>query len=218
MSSPVPLRIWITSGPASVAIDAVRRITNFSTGELGTRLANRLADRGHRVVCFRGVGATAPGPLPPVQTIPFFGNRDLLDLLHSTLPEPDLLFHAAALADFEPIAVWADGHRIAHGTGKIRSETKRLLIEMRPAEKVLMQLREFFPHTRIFGWKYEVAGTRDAALALGNAQIATYGIDGCIVNGPAMGSELVLLRTGCAPEVFTDRNAFLEKLPDLLAL
>src|SRR5947209_3565355 len=39
----------VTAGPTYESLDEVRRLTNFSTGKLGSELANFLAARGHTV-------------------------------------------------------------------------------------------------------------------------------------------------------------------------
>ena len=51
-------RVVVTCGPSYEPIDEVRRLTNFSTGELGILLANALSSAGYDVLCFKGVGAT----------------------------------------------------------------------------------------------------------------------------------------------------------------
>src|SRR3989442_12116010 len=51
----VEMKIVITCGPSFEPIDDVRRITNFSTGELGILLANRLSRDGHDVTLFKGM-------------------------------------------------------------------------------------------------------------------------------------------------------------------
>ena len=56
------LRVLITSGPSYEPIDEVRRLTNFSTGELGTRLATGLQATGFDVTWLRGEGSTFPVP------------------------------------------------------------------------------------------------------------------------------------------------------------
>ena len=62
----------VTAGPAYEPLDDVRRLTNFSTGRLGTELANYLAARGHNVhlllgeqalVVLSGLSAGAAGVL-----------------------------------------------------------------------------------------------------------------------------------------------------------
>ncbi len=51
------MRILITAGPSSEPIDEVRVITNRSTGELGTLLAECISQAGHTVELFLGQGA-----------------------------------------------------------------------------------------------------------------------------------------------------------------
>jgi phosphopantothenoylcysteine synthetase/decarboxylase len=51
----------VTAGPTYEPLDDVRRITNFSTGRLGTELANFLAARGHHVILLIGVMSTYYG-------------------------------------------------------------------------------------------------------------------------------------------------------------
>src|ERR1035437_2903924 len=51
----------ITAGPTYETMDNVRRLTNFSTGQLGTDLANFLTARGHDVTLLICEQATHPG-------------------------------------------------------------------------------------------------------------------------------------------------------------
>src|SRR5580658_4971705 len=51
----------VTAGPTYEPLDDVRRLTNFSTGRLGTELANYLVARGHKVILLIGEMATYPG-------------------------------------------------------------------------------------------------------------------------------------------------------------
>ena len=48
----------VTAGPTFEPLDDVRRLTNFSTGKLGTELANFLTARGHKVTLLIGESAT----------------------------------------------------------------------------------------------------------------------------------------------------------------
>ena len=56
------MKVTVTCGPSYEPIDQVRRLTNFSTGELGVHLSNQLIRAGFGVFCFKGSGATYPGP------------------------------------------------------------------------------------------------------------------------------------------------------------
>ena len=51
----------VTAGPTCEPLDDARRLTNFSTGRLGTELANFLVSRGHYVTQFMGQQATYIG-------------------------------------------------------------------------------------------------------------------------------------------------------------
>ena len=55
------MKCIVTAGPTFEALDDVRRLTNFSTGRLGTTLANYLAARGHNVILLLGEQATYAG-------------------------------------------------------------------------------------------------------------------------------------------------------------
>src|SRR5271170_6402768 len=96
------MRIVITSGPSYEPLDQVRRLSNFSTGELGTLLAEGFAEAGHSVVCFRGVASTFAPPLWPVEVVPFTTNDNLEHALLQTPKREDVgfVFHAAALCDY----------------------------------------------------------------------------------------------------------------------
>jgi len=43
------MKVIVTCGPSYEPIDQVRRLTNFSTGELGVHLSNQLARAGFEV-------------------------------------------------------------------------------------------------------------------------------------------------------------------------
>jgi phosphopantothenoylcysteine synthetase/decarboxylase len=171
----------ITCGPAHAPIDAVRRITNFATGEIGTHLSRELAAAGFHVVCFRGEGSTAPAP-SGVDVRIFTTNESLAQALENLPAEPAVLFHAAALCDFEVAEI--DG---AEPRNKLSSGCEVLHLELRPARKLLPALRTMFPAAKLVGWKYELDGTRDEALAKARRQLADCRTDACVLNGSAYG-------------------------------
>ena len=98
----MPLRIIITTGPSYAPLDEVRRLSNFSTGELGTLLAEGFAAGGHRVLCLRGEASTFSAPFWGVEVAPFTTNDDLQSRLERIVAreEVNFIFHAAALCDF----------------------------------------------------------------------------------------------------------------------
>src|SRR5205823_6938094 len=85
-------------------------------------------------------------------------------------------FRIAAVSD-------ATGQPLAGA--KISSAQNVLNLRLEPATKLLPQLRAWFPATRLIGWKYELEGTREQALARAARQIAECRTDACVVNGRA---------------------------------
>ena len=188
------VKIIVTCGPSYEPIDEVRRITNFSTGELGTRLARSLARAGHDVTCFKGVAATTTFCAEPARVVTFTTNDDLAGQLE-TLPRRDeigAVFHAAALADFK--IEWArDGQR------KISSRAGAVTLTLVPSSKVIRELRELFPTAKLVGWKYEIDGTRADALAKAGRQLAENHTDVCVINGVAYGRGFGACAAGQPP-------------------
>jgi phosphopantothenoylcysteine synthetase/decarboxylase len=182
-------RVVVTCGPSYEPIDEVRRLTNFSTGEIGVLLSNALASAGYEVLCFKGLGATSCRPIESAQVLPFSTNENLLAALES-IEEPETIsavFHAAALCDYRVKSMHRDdGTEIA--AHKIPSRQGELVLTLAPAQKVITQLRWLFPISRIIGWKYELNGVRADALRAGGRQIDDSRSDGCVINGQAYGT------------------------------
>lgn len=192
------MRIVLTTGPSFEPIDQVRRLTNFSSGELGTILAERFAEAEHSVVCFRGSASTFAPPLWPVQVVPFTTNANLEEVLLQ-LPQREgvnLVFHAAALSDFRVGSVCNEKGEPVRAD-KLPSRAGPLHLTLEPAPKVIASLRKMFPASIIVGWKYELDGTRQEALTKGRKQIEECLTDACVVNGKAYGAGFgVLTREG----------------------
>lgn len=96
------VRILITAGPTREPIDAVRVITNRSSGRMGVALALAARDLGAEVRLLAGPGVSAPSGVPMEH---FETAADLGRLLGQRAPEADAVWHAAAVADFRPAAV-----------------------------------------------------------------------------------------------------------------
>jgi phosphopantothenoylcysteine synthetase/decarboxylase len=194
----VPLRIVITSGPSSVPLDGVRRLTNISTGELGTLLAEKFAANGHRVLCLRGEGATFPAPHWGVEVVPFSTNESLQSHLHRIVAREDVhfVFHAAALCDFTVRSVTNDqGEPLVRDKASSREGPLRVTLD--PAPKLIAGLRKLFPASILVGWKYEIDGTLLGIMEKGRAQMEECLTDACVVNGRAYGNGYgVISRAG----------------------
>ncbi|HXJ59315.1 MAG TPA: phosphopantothenoylcysteine decarboxylase [Verrucomicrobiae bacterium] len=182
------MKVIVTTGPSFEPIDEVRRLTNFSTGELGVMLANRLAASGCQVFCLKGVGATYAGALHTPHHLPFTTNQDLQDQLVELSRSHSIqaLFHVAALCDFKVKQV-EGAHGQAQASAKIDSRVSGLTLQLEPAKKIISGLRALFPAAVLVGWKYELAGTRQEALAKAWRQLQENRTDACVLNGRAYG-------------------------------
>lgn len=211
----------VTAGPTFEPLDEVRRLTNFSTGRLGTELANHLADHGHQVTLLLGQLATWNGEHRAQQVVRFTTTADLRRRLQSLAGETvDAVFHAAAVSDFgfgRVFELAADGRLVEVNAGKIPSRSGELLAELLPMPKIIAALRGWFPRTILIGWKYEVDGSREQAVALGERQVEEHRTDACVVNGPAYGPGFGLITGKGVPTHAADPNALFAALGGLLA-
>lgn len=187
----------VTAGPTYEPLDQVRRLTNFSTGRLGTELANFLAAQGHEVILLIGEGATWCGERRVQRVQTFTTTASLRNQLRVLAAEPvDALFHAAAVSDFSFGNVWcrsSKGELIAVSSGKLSTRQGSLLAELVPIPKLIAELRPWFPRTRVVGWKYEVEGGRESVIQLAETQLKECRTDACVVNGPGYGAGFGLV-------------------------
>jgi phosphopantothenoylcysteine synthetase/decarboxylase len=190
----------VTAGPTFEPLDDVRRLTNFSTGRLGTELANFLAARGHKVVLLIGETAAHRGERLAQRVETFSTTADLRAKLKSfSGKKADAIFHAAAVSDFAFGKIFAPGEsgKMAEikAKRKISTNLGKLFAELLPVPKILAELRGWFPEAKITGWKFETDGGRADAIALARKQIADCQTDLCVVNGPAYGEGFGLVQS-----------------------
>jgi phosphopantothenoylcysteine decarboxylase/phosphopantothenate--cysteine ligase len=193
----------VTAGPTAEPLDEVRRLTNFSTGRLGVRLADYLADHGLTVTLLRSGSATYAAPSRAQRCETFATTAELAaQLARHASPTVAAVFHAAAVSDFQFGRAFdraTDGWLIERSDAKLPTTGGRLLIELLPTPKLIGQLRLWFPRALLVGWKYELDGGREEVLARARAQIAQNRTDACVANGRAYGEGfgLVLADGAC---------------------
>jgi phosphopantothenoylcysteine synthetase/decarboxylase len=191
----------VTAGPTFEPLDDVRRLTNFSTGRLGTELANFLAARGHKVTLLIGESATHAGERKAQSVKVFSTTADLSAKLKSfSGKKVDAIFHAAAVSDFSFGKIFtrdaAAKLKPFTPSKKIPTRGGSLFVELVPTPKIIAELRGWFPKTKIIGWKFEAVGRRTDALRAAERQLADCGTDFCVANGPAYGRGFNLVSTG----------------------
>ncbi len=181
----------VTAGPTYEKMDNVRRLTNFSTGRLGTELANYLTARGHDVTLLIGEHATYAGERRVNRAETFTTTADLRDWLQAQAgANVGAIFHAAAVSDFMFGKIWLrspQGELTEVKSGKISTRQGTLLAELVPTPKIISGLRDWFPQTKLIGWKYEIEGDRAAVIAAAAKQLHECLTDVCVANGAAYG-------------------------------
>ncbi len=137
--NPAGKRILITAGGTTETIDAVRVLTNRSSGRTGAALADHLAAAGHQVTLLRA--QTAARPRWPVAEITFTDFANLHNRLQQQLKQHafDVVIHAAAISDYSLQALCVDGESAmpAGQHGKLDSEASQLSIHLKRNPKLV---------------------------------------------------------------------------------
>jgi phosphopantothenoylcysteine decarboxylase/phosphopantothenate--cysteine ligase len=93
------VRVLVTAGGTREPIDAVRIITNRSSGKQGYAIAEVAARRGADVTLVTTIGRPAP---PGVEIVPVQTAAEMQDAVMGRAATHDVIVMAAAVADFRP--------------------------------------------------------------------------------------------------------------------
>lgn len=170
------MRILVTAGATREPLDAVRFLTNASTGTTGAALASAWADAGHTVHLLHGGGAVRPAAHAGLSTEEFGATADLEAKLIRRLGGErfDLVVMAAAVADYRP----AETH-----PGKVSSDAPEWTLRLVRTPKLLPQLRRFSSGpVRVVGFKLTAGADPAARRAAVAAQFAAGGVDQVVQN------------------------------------
>jgi phosphopantothenoylcysteine decarboxylase / phosphopantothenate---cysteine ligase len=96
------VRVLITAGPTREPIDAVRFISNPSTGKMGFALAAEASERGADVTLV--AGPTMLAPPRGVQTLSVTTAAEMHAAVRDRSQQADVIIMAAAVSDFRPAA------------------------------------------------------------------------------------------------------------------
>ena len=210
----------VTAGPTYETMDNVRRLTNFSTGRLGTELANFLTAQGHDVTLLLGEQATYAGERKAQRVEKFTTTANLAEKFRSLAGQKvGAIFHAAAVSDFTFGKIWersASGGLSEIKSGKISTRQGTLLAELVPTPKIIAELRSLYCGAKLVGWKYEVDGDRAGVLRAAESQLRDCRTNACVANGPAYGPGFGLVTGTGRCEHIRETSALCEALEKLL--
>lgn len=176
------IRVLITSGPTRGYIDAVRYISNKSTGKLGAVIATEFLKSGATVTFIYGTGSSLPDAallkkenasrlaLIETETI-----DDLLTTIQEKLNDKsfDVIIHAMAVIDYTPEK---------YSNSKIPSNKDKLVVTLVRTPKIIKLIRHLWPHAFLIGFKLEVGLSRNALIERAHASLAENGADLVVAN------------------------------------
>lgn len=136
-------KVVVTAGATIEPIDAVRFITNKSSGKMGAALADAASLCGAETVLIKGNNSVSPSR--HYQEIPVSTASEMRQAIEAEIKTADIIFHSAAVSDFgleKPFS------------GKIKSN-QILSLELLPKTKILSALKKINPKTFVVGFKAE---------------------------------------------------------------
>ena len=93
-------KVLVTAGPTQEALDPVRYLTNHSTGKMGYALAKMAMLRGAEVALVSGPAALEKPPF--VEVVEIRSAQEMFEAVAARQSWADLIFKAAAVADYTP--------------------------------------------------------------------------------------------------------------------
>lgn len=124
-------RVLVTAGPTQEALDPVRYLTNHSSGKMGCAIAKMAMLRGADVTLVCGPLSVTPPPF--VKTVNVVSAQDMFDAVTSLAPKSDLIFKAAAVADYTPAE---------YNDQKMKKSDSDLSIPLKRTQDILKYLGE----------------------------------------------------------------------------
>jgi phosphopantothenoylcysteine decarboxylase/phosphopantothenate--cysteine ligase len=119
-------RVLITAGPTFEAIDAVRGITNRSSGKMGYAVAQAAIEGGAEVTLISGpTSLVAPAQARRIDVV---GARDMFAAVKKHVANADIFISVAAVADY---------HAVSPSRQKIKKTSAHLRLELAPNPDIL---------------------------------------------------------------------------------
>ena len=161
-------RVVVTAGPTREAVDAVRVLSNRSSGRMGFAIAAAAWRRGADVLLISGPAQLEPPPGPAVQRVETA--QEMADAVGDAVADADVLFMAAAVADFRPASP---------ARGKMKKSDAPDALRLEPAPDVLRVTRDRRrAGALIIGFALETGDGRASA----RAKLRDKGLDLIVLN------------------------------------
>jgi len=132
-------QILVTAGGTREAIDAVRYISNRSSGKMGYALAKAARERGAKVTLVSSSNLPAPLDISPVKVE---SADEMLEAVLDYYNQSDTVVMSAAVADFKYVAANFSSPSSTHGglktaATKIKKTKQTLQLQLEPTQDIL---------------------------------------------------------------------------------
>ncbi|MDR1567375.1 MAG: phosphopantothenate--cysteine ligase [Streptococcaceae bacterium] len=169
------MKVIVTSGGTSEAIDSVRKITNQSTGTLGKIIAEQLLEAGYLVTLVTTKNAVKPVRHINLEIKLIEATADLAQVLEVEVPKHDAIVHAMAVSDYQPVVMlpiedfksklsaMEDLQLLSNQDKKVSSKAETQVIVLKKTPKLISKIKAWQPEILLIGFKLLV-GVSDEAL------------------------------------------------------
>lgn len=166
------MKILVTSGGTSEAMDRVRSITNHSTGRLGLVITEALIKAGHEVCLITTSQAVKPASHPNLKIIEIKNTLDLLEEMRNLVKDYQVLIHSMAVSDYTPVYMTSLDEVQAsqdlsefltkqNTESKISSKEDAQILFLKKNPKIISLVKEWNPKIHLIGFKLLVDVTKD---------------------------------------------------------
>ena len=146
------LNVLITAGPTREHLDPVRYLTNRSSGKMGFAVAAAAREAGAHVTI-----VTGPVQLPTptgITRINVESARDMYAAVHRQVADADIFIAAAAVADFQPVAV---------AKQKIKKQGVSVKLDLEPAPDIIKSVADMAKRPYVVGFAAETNDVEENA-------------------------------------------------------
>ena len=169
------MKILITSGGTTEKIDAVRGITNHSTGTLGKYIAELFLNNGHEVSLVTTKSAVKPAENPNLKVYIVDNVATLMDTLKPLVKTHQVLIHSMAVSDYTFVYMTdlcevEKSDNIAqlltkkNTENKISSKSDYQVLFLKKTPKLISLVKDWNPLIQLIGFKLLVGVTKEELL------------------------------------------------------
>lgn len=167
-------KVMVSAGGTYEAIDHIRGITNRSSGKMGIEIAKEAFIRGAEVTLLEAeVSVPVPHSLNSIKVV---SSNEMNEKVMEMINDFDVFISAAAVSDFSPSVV---------EKSKI-SSSKELELKLKPATKIINQIKKQNPEIFLVGFKAEYGVPEEELIESSQKQIENSRVDLVVANDVAV--------------------------------